>query len=213
MKSKSIILVLLTALSLFVVLTILVLSESTAVHTFNHTLYALIGGVITPALTTAASWISNLTHWYSYTPIILLLLLLPRTRMKIGLPLAVTLSASALLGPVILKNIFAVERPDINQLVDVVGFGYPSGHSMNAFVFFGVCAILTLRYSTKKLPKIAFTTFAIIAILSVGLSRIYLGVHTPTDVIGGYLMGAVVICSGLLVENRLKKQSTSESEK
>ena len=212
MKSKRVVFILLTALSLFVILTILVLTESTAVQTFNHTLYAPIGGLITPALTSTASWISHLTHWYSYTPIILLLLLLPRTRMKIGLPLAIILSTSALLGPVILKNIFAVERPDINQLVDVVGFGYPSGHSMNAFVFFGVCAILTLRYSTKKLPRIGFVAFAIIAILSVGLSRIYLGVHTPTDVIGGYLMGAVVICSGLLIEDHLKKRSTFESE-
>ena len=207
MKSKKIILMLLTALSLFVVLTILVVTESAPIQAFNHTLYAPLATLITPVLTTFATWIGSLTDWYSYTPIILLFLILPRTRMKIGLLLATALSASAILGPVILKNIFAIERPDANQLIDAGGFGYPSGHSMNAAVFFGMCAILMLRHCTNKSLKAGFTAFAIIAILLVGLSRIYLGVHTATDVIGGYLMGIVVICTVLLIEKRLTKRS------
>ena len=207
MKSKKIILMLLTALSLFVVLTILVATENAQTHAFNHTLYAPLANLITPVLTTLATWIGRLTDWYSYTPILLLLLIHPRTRMKIGLLLTAAQTASAILGPVILKNIFAIERPDANQLIDVGGFGYPSGHSMNAAVFFGMCAVLVLRHSTNKSLKAGFTAFAIIAILLVGLSRIYLGVHTATDVIGGYLMGIVVICTVLLVENRLEKRS------
>ena len=207
MKYNRTILILLTALVLFVVLTIFVVAESAAIQTFNHSLYTPVATLITPALTTVATWTGSLTHWYSYTTIILILLILPRTRMKIGLPLAITLSVSAILGPVILKNIFAIERPDANQLIDAGGFGYPSGHSMNALVFFGMCAILILSYSTSRLLKIGFTVFAIIAILLVGLSRIYLGVHTVTDVVGGYLVGTVVICTALLIENRLKKRS------
>ena len=207
MKSKRTILILLTTLSLFVVLTILVVTENAPVQTFNHSLYAPIARFITPALTSTATWIGNLTHWYSYALIVLLLLFLSRTRMKIGLPLAITLSASSILGPLILKNIFAVERPDANQLIDAGGFGYPSGHSMNAAVFFGMCTILMLRYCANKPFKIGFTAFSIIAIFLVGLSRIYLGVHTVTDVIGGYLAGSVVICTALLIENRLKRRS------
>ena len=212
MKSKKVLLILFTALFLFIALTILVVTEMTPVHNFNHSFYAPISLLISPALTTIASLIGSLTHWYSYTPIILLLLFLPATRMKAGLPLAITLSASAILGPVILKNIFAIERPNINQLVHAGGFGYPSGHSTNALVFFGMCAILILRYSTHKLLKIGFTAFAVAAILLVGLSRIYLGVHTLTDVIGGYLLGTVVICVSLLVEKHLREKSISESE-
>ena len=212
MKSKGIISILLTALLLFVLVTVLVLTENVPTANFNHAFYRLITGQIHPTLTRVATWVGNLTHWYAYTPIILLLLILPRTRMRVGIPLAATLSASAILGPVILKNIFAVERPTINQLIDPGGFGYPSGHSMNAAVFFGMCAILVLRYSKNKPLKIGFTVFAILCILVVGLSRIYLGVHTATDVIGGYLAGGAVICAAILIEKRIRKKAAHNAE-
>ena len=207
MKPKRIVFTLLTTLLLFVILTVFVVTESAAVQTFNHTLYAPVAELINPTLTAAAAWIGHLTHWYTYAPVILLLLIIPATRMKIGLPIAVTLSVSAIMGPIILKNIFAIERPNINPLIEPGGFGYPSGHSMNALVFFGMCALMILRYSPNKLMKIGFTAFAIISVILVGLSRIYLGVHTVTDVIGGYLAGSVVLCAAILIENRLLSNS------
>ena len=204
--------ILLLALLLFIILTIFVVTEHAAVQRFNHALYFPIAGVITPGLTTIATWIGSLTHWYSYSPIILLLLIFPRTRTKIGLPLAIALAVSAILGPLILKNIFAIERPDLNQLISPGGFGYPSGHSMNAAVFFGMCAIMVLRYSNSKPLKIAFTVFAKLCILLVGLSRIYLGVHTVTDVIGGYLVGCVIVCAAILIERRIRRKIADKSE-
>jgi len=208
MKIKRIIFVLLTALLLFIVLTTLVVTENAPVQAFNDTLYAPIATRITPVLTTISTVIGSLTHWYTYSPIILLFLLLPRTRMKIGLPIAITLGISALMGPIMLKNVFAIERPSVNQLIEPGGFGYPSGHSMNAVVFFGMCTLMVLRYARKRWLKIGFTVFAVLAILSVGLSRVYLGVHTVTDVIGGYLAGIVVLCAAVLIENRLKSRKS-----
>ena len=212
MNPKRTTLLLLTAFLLFIALTVLVVTEHTLVQNFNHDFYSPLRGLITPALTTVATWIGSLTHWYAYAPVILLLLFLPRTRVNVGIPLALTLSASALLGPIILKNIFDIERPDINQLIEPGGFGYPSGHAMNAAVFFGMCTILMLRYVGNKPLKIAFTAFAILAALAVGLSRIYLGVHTATDVIGGYLAGSTVICAAILIENRLKTHREADRQ-
>jgi len=124
--------------------------------------------------------------------------------MNVGVPLAITLAVSAILGPVILKNVFAIERPNVNQLIDPGGFGYPSGHSMNAAAFFSMCAIMVLRYAKSKPLRIGFTIFAPLAILAVGTSRVYLGVHTVTDVIGGYLAGIVVVCGAVLIERRVQ---------
>jgi len=197
---------------LFVVLTIFVVTEHAAIQSFNHTLYMHIAGQIHPTLTTIATWIGTLTHWYTYTPIILLLLLLPHTRIRVGLPMAITLPVSAILGPVILKNVFAIERPNVNQLIEPGGFGYPSGHSMNAVVFFGMCAIMILRYAKNKPLKIGFTVFAILSILLVGVSRIYLGVHTVTDVIGGYLAGGVVVCAAILIERQIRDKVARKPE-
>ena len=206
MDSKKIIIILITSLSLFIALTALVITEHTPTQSFNDAFYAPIAELITPSLTTVSIVIGSLTHWYTYAPIILLLLALPKTRRDVGIPLAITLSASAILGPVILKNILAIERPVANQLIDPGGFGYPSGHSMNAVVFFIMCAIMIIRHSSKATVKIGFTFFAIASILLVGLSRIYLGVHTFTDVIGGYLIGTVVVCSSILIERRIKRE-------
>ena len=212
MKSKVTILTLLTSLVLFVIVTVLVLTGNAWAATINHAFYAAIAERIHPTLTTIATWVGHLTHWYSYTPIILLLLILPATRIKVGLPIAGVLSVSAILGPLVLKNIFAIERPTINQLIAPGGFGYPSGHSMNAVVFFSACAIMVLRYSKKKALKIGFTAFAALAICLVGLSRIYLGVHTLTDVIGGYAAGGAVICAALLIEAHIRKKTARKSE-
>jgi len=212
MKTKRICVLLLTLFALFVIVTVLVLTENAWVANMNHAFYTAIATRIHPTLTMIATWVGHLTHWYSYTPILLLLLILPRTRMKAGLTLAATLSASAILGPLVLKNIFAIERPDINQLIAPGGFGYPSGHSMNAAVFFGMCAIMVLRYAKNKPLKIGFTIFAILAVLLVGLSRIYLGVHTVTDVVGGYAIGGVVICAAILIEAHIRRKAVRKSE-
>jgi len=208
MKTKRIVLILLIAFLLFIALTTLVVIENAPVQAFNDALYAPIAERITPVLTTISTVIGSLTHWYTYAPLILLLLIIPRTRMRIGLPIAITVGISAIMGPIILKNIFAIERPTVNQLIEPGGFGYPSGHSMNAMVFFGMCTLMVLRYSTKRPLKLGFTIFAILAILAVGLSRVYLGVHVVTDVIGGYLAGIVVLCASVLIENRLRSRKS-----
>ncbi|MCL2842070.1 MAG: phosphatase PAP2 family protein [Oscillospiraceae bacterium] len=212
MKSNITWFILLKSLLLFIIVTVLVVTENTPTANFNHAFYLLIAERIHPTLTAIATWIGNLTHWYGYTPVILFLLILPRTRMKAGLPIASVLSVSAILGPLVLKNIFAIERPAINQLIAPGGFGYPSGHSMNAAVFFGACAIVVLRHSKNKALKIGFTTFAIFCILLVGLSRIYLGVHTVTDVIGGYLAGSVVLCAAILIETHIRRKTVRKTE-
>ncbi|MCL2408599.1 MAG: phosphatase PAP2 family protein [Oscillospiraceae bacterium] len=204
MKSKITLIILLKSILLFAIVTVLVVTENTSTANINHNFYLLIATQIHPTLTTTATWVGNLTHWYSYAPVIVLLLILRRTRMKAGLPIGIVLGVSAILGPLVLKNIFAIERPTINQLIAPGGFGYPSGHSMNAAVFFSACAIIVWRYCKNKALKIGFTAFAVICILLVGLSRIYLGVHTLTDVIGGYSAGIAVVCIGILIERRIK---------
>ena len=206
MKSKKTVFLLVTSLILFIILTILVITENAPVQSFNDTIYHHISKTIHPTLTSISTLIGGLTHWYSYAPIILFLILLPKTRFKAGIPMAITLSISALMGPIILKNVFAIERPNINPLIDLGGFGYPSGHSLNALVFFSLAAILVLRYAKNQSLKNGFTAFAVTAILLVGLSRIYLGVHTVTDVLGGFLAGGTILCTMLLLEEPIKEK-------
>lgn len=116
-----------------------------------------------------------------------------QTRREAMFFIAVILS-SAILN-VLLKNMFQRLRPDINLLIEVTGYSFPSGHSMSAFTLYGILTFLLWAYlDTGAQRNIVLIVFVVI-ILSIGISRIYLGVHYPSDVIGGYLAS----CSWLML--------------
>jgi membrane-associated phospholipid phosphatase len=90
-----------------------------------------------------------------------------------------------------LKSLFARPRPELFEWrVPYAGMSsYPSGHAMSAMIFYTTLAYLVIRLEpTRALRRLTLLVFAIV-ILMVGMSRVYLGVHYPSDVIGGYLVG------------------------
>jgi undecaprenyl-diphosphatase len=92
----------------------------------------------------------------------------------------------------LIKSIFSRQRPEIvPHLIEVNSWSFPSGHSvMSAAVFLSLTAII-FQFNIKQSAKIYFLVFAIILVLLVGISRIYLGVHYPSDVAGGWALGLV----------------------
>ncbi|PZE21738.1 phosphatase PAP2 family protein [Paenibacillus xerothermodurans] len=93
---------------------------------------------------------------------------------------------SALLN-VALKSIFQRTRPDINRIIDASGYSFPSGHSMAAFSVYGVVTFLLWKHIHNKAARVALLCAAAAMILVIGISRVYLGVHYPSDVVGAYL--------------------------
>ena len=91
----------------------------------------------------------------------------------------------------LLKQIFARPRPElVAHLVDVHTASFPSGHAMSSAVTFLTLGALLSRVQSRRRLKIYLLSLAIFLTLLVGASRIYLGVHWPTDVLAGWCAGA-----------------------
>lgn len=109
-----------------------------------------------------------------------------------------------------LKVMFSRERPELFDKVALpTGYSFPSGHSMSAMGIYGVIAagLIALRPRARR-PVIAA---AVLLIAAVGLSRIYLGVHWPSDVIGGFLGGVPpLIASVHLLHRRARDRSVAD---
>lgn len=96
----------------------------------------------------------------------------------------------------LLKDFFARARPDVIQLVPVRGFSFPSGHSMNAILLYGSIIILLHYYMEKRPIRLMLMLFFATLIIIIPISRVYLGVHFLSDVIGGMgLSGFLLIMS------------------
>lgn len=90
----------------------------------------------------------------------------------------------------LLKVSFARERPSIvEQIADVHSTSFPSGHAMSSIVAYGSVAYLVTRLEpTKRLRNVTWLLVTLI-VIAIGVSRMYLGVHYPSDVIAGFLAG------------------------
>ncbi|WP_244364300.1 phosphatase PAP2 family protein [Paenibacillus cellulositrophicus] len=91
---------------------------------------------------------------------------------------------------IIIKNWMHRQRPNTHRLIEISGFSFPSGHSMAAFALYGTLTYLLWRHIPALAGRIAMIVIGVALTLLIGISRIYLGVHYPSDVFGGYLASA-----------------------
>ena len=115
-----------------------------------------------------------------------------------------------------LKHIFDRPRPDlVSHEVYVGTASFPSGHSMLSAVVFLTLGGLLARYTRQKRLKIYVLSLSILASLLVGISRIYLGVHWPSDVLAGWTAGAswALLCwaIALLLQRRGELEENIEN--
>jgi len=111
----------------------------------------------------------------------------------------------------LLKLVYARPRPDIvAHLVDTYSTSFPSGHAMNSAIVFLTLGALLARAEADRAVRTYLMAVALFLTLLVGFSRIYLGVHWPSDVLAGWCVGAAwaILCSW--VARTLQRRRTTE---
>lgn len=146
-------------------------------------------------------------NWQFIVAVTALLIILPQTRKTIGLPMGATALVSVVVYKM-LKLSFARPRPDLDlRLIWAGGYSFPSGHSMNGLVCYGVLIFLIRRSCRNKKTANWLTALLTLLILLIGWSRIFCGVHYVTDVIGGFSVGmAVLMVATILIDRFYLKE-------
>ncbi len=88
----------------------------------------------------------------------------------------------------LLKRILQRTRPTEYRIIEETGYSFPSGHSMISMAFYGYLIYLIYKYAENKYIKWISIVLLSILICAIGISRIYLGVHYTSDVLGGFLI-------------------------
>lgn len=118
--------------------------------------------------------------------ITILLLILIKNK-KIGLITLTNLVVITILNQ-ILKIVLKRPRPTEFRIINETGYSFPSGHSMISMAFYGLLIYLIYKKIKNKYLKATLIIILLLLILAIGISRIYLGVHYVSDVIGGFLI-------------------------
>lgn len=142
-----------------------------------------------------------------------ILLLVVIKNKKIGISICSNLVIATGLN-VLLKNILQRPRPTEYRLIDESGYSFPSGHSMISMAFYGFVIYLIYKYVKNKYLKWSLITILSILIVSIGISRIYLGVHYTSDVLAGFLIAIsyLVIYTGVVNKFLLEKKENEIGE-
>lgn len=95
----------------------------------------------------------------------------------------------------IIKPIMQRPRPpfELQQVIHPHSFSYVSSHSLVTMALYGMVIYYFYKYCTNKTIKYSVITVSLVWILFVGLSRIWIGVHYPTDVLGAYILGFILL--------------------
>ncbi|WP_339715743.1 phosphatase PAP2 family protein [uncultured Kriegella sp.] len=186
-------------INLFIELTDTLKTETLAVYDAQITDYII--SHRSPALTRYFLFVTHVGDFYGYLIVVgisafVSSVVFKRWKYVAQVTLVLIL---ATVSNMMLKRFIDRARPGIEHLVSVETLSYPSGHAMSAMAFYGFMIFLFYKFKMNKFLKLCVILFLVTLILSIGISRIYLGVHFPSDIAGGFIAGFIWVIFCILV--------------
>lgn len=176
----------------FIMILILVLSGN--ISNFDNNIYSLISNLISNSMTSFMKIITFLGSAYTLITITVLLILFSKDKIYFSINLIGIFLLNQLL-----KHIIQRPRPvDIN-IINENGYSFPSGHSMISMAVYGFLIYYIYKNMKNKRLKWILILLLSILILLIGFSRIYLGVHYASDVLGGFILSLIWLIIFILI--------------
>ncbi len=188
MKNKKFLIIVSILITLFLLITGLVVFD--LVEPFDTAIYNLVRSLESDFFDKYFVFVTKFGNEIVVVVVVLLLMILFRNRN--GWLLGILAANSALTNQII-KHIIKRPRPDVLKLIKQGGYSYPSGHSMIAIAVYGYLLYYVIKRVQNKYLKYLLSFLLVILILSVGISRIYVGVHYATDVMVGFILAIVEV--------------------
>lgn len=186
-----------TGLILFMILAIHI--QTNGAISFDAPVCRAIYAARDGALTFFFTIITYLANWQTISLLCIVMLLVPGWRRTYGFPLTISALASTFFY-YILKAIYQRPRPEpFLHLITEGGYSFPSGHTVTAFIFYGMMIYLLHNrikaQGNKKSRALinGITVLLSVLIFLIALSRVYLGVHYPSDILAGFGLGTLLL--------------------
>lgn len=131
---------------------------------------------------------------------------------KIGISIITNLGIITILNQ-LLKRILQRPRPEEFRIINESGYSFPSGHSMISMAFYGYLIYLIYKYINNKHLKRTLIIILSVLICIIGVSRIYLGVHYTSDVLGGFLISFAYLIIYIELVNKFVLEKNKDDRK
>ena len=157
-----------------------------------------------PILTEVMKFITFLGsgYWLGTTAVLVIYYLILKNHRRTALLFGLSLVVCAGLN-IGLKHFIDRPRPNLSPMIYEKTTSFPSGHAMNSFVFYFTLAYFSYHFTKNQYVLSKYLAIAITVVGLVGVSRVYLGIHYPSDVAAGYLAGFTWLLATMVIEKTL----------
>ena len=177
-------------------------------RTFDETVRVFVHGFSSEFMTALMLFITMLgsTVFLSFFCVSVFVIFIIKNRKRAAVLFMTTMAGAVILNFALKVNFARVRPVPFFDTPLPDSYSFPSGHALYAACCYGVLAWLASARTQNKSTRISIWSLAVSLALLIGLSRIYLGVHYPSDVIAGYAAAVVWILTIILIDFTLKKR-------
>ena len=195
-KSKKVRLSIFFGILFFLVMLLVILGKTS---NFDHLVYNTVISFRNSVLDCYFITITKLANTLTIIFVVIFFALIFRNRHSLFL---IVSSIDCLLLTTIFKYLIGRNRPNVLKLIEQGGYSFPSGHTMFSVCIYGYLFYLAITKIKNKILRYSVSSLLLLVILSIGVSRIYVGVHFASDVLAGYLLGCCYLLFLIEVEEK-----------